>query len=89
MWPPPDGHVGRYRHVDACAEFKAAKPTQTPWKSPGDGRVKGESHKAEVYDDLVPQLLDRVQIGAMTLTNVISGPTTYPDTTFTVARLKA
>jgi hypothetical protein len=59
------GHVGRYRHVDACAEFKAAKPTKTPWKSPGDGRVKGESYKAEVYDDLVPQLLDRVQIGAV------------------------
>jgi DNA invertase Pin-like site-specific DNA recombinase len=82
------GHVGRYRHVDACTEFKAAKPTQTPWKSPGDGRVKGESYKAEVYDDLVPQLLDRVQIGAVTVTNVISGLTTYPDTTFTVARIR-
>ena len=28
------GHVGRYRHVDACAEFKAAKPTMVPWRSP-------------------------------------------------------
>ena len=33
------GHVGRYRHVDACAAFKAARPTETPWKSPGAGRV--------------------------------------------------
>jgi hypothetical protein len=40
------GHVGPYRHVDACAEFKAAKPTTTLWKSPGDGRVRGESYKA-------------------------------------------
>ena len=82
------GHDGRYRHVDACAEFKAAKPTRTPWKSPGDGRVKGESYKAEVFDDLVPQLLDRVHIGAVTLTQVIGGLTTYPDTTFAIARIR-
>ena len=81
------GHVGRYRHVDACAEFKAAKPTVTPWKSPGDGRVKGESYKAEVYDDHIPQILDHVQVGALTLTQVIGSLTTYPDTTFAVARI--
>jgi hypothetical protein len=54
----------------------------------GDGRVRGESYKAEVYDDLIPQLLDRVQIGAATLTQVIGGLTTYPDTTFLVARVQ-
>lgn len=72
------GHVGRYRHVDACAEFKAARPAVTPWKSPGAGRVKGESYKAEVYDDLVPQLLDRVRVGAITKTRVVAGPDTHP-----------
>jgi DNA invertase Pin-like site-specific DNA recombinase len=81
------GHVGRYRHVDACAEFKAAKPRRTPWKSPGDGRIKGESYKAEVYDDLIPQVLDRVHLGAVTLTQVIGGLVAYPDSTFAIARI--
>jgi hypothetical protein len=44
--------------------------------------------KAEVFDDLVPQILDRVQIGAVTLTQVIGGLTAYPDTTFAAARIK-
>jgi len=82
------GHVGRYRHVDACAEFKAARPAVTPRKSPGDGRVKGESYKTDVYDDLVPQILDRVRVGAMTLTEVVAGLETHPDTTFTIARIE-
>ena len=82
------GHVGRYRHVDACAAFKAAKPTVTPWKSPGDGRVKGESYKIEVYDDLVPQILDCVRVGAMTMTMVVEGLDTHPDMTFTIARIE-
>ena len=48
----------------------------------------GESYKAEVFDDLIPQVLDRVQVGAVTLTQVIDGLTTYPDTTFAVARIR-
>jgi hypothetical protein len=78
----------RYRHVDACAAFKAAKPAVTPWKNPGDGRVKGESYKTEAYDDLVPQILDRVRVGAMTMTQVVAGLDTHPDTTFTIARIE-
>jgi hypothetical protein len=49
--------------------------------------VKGRSYKAEVYDDLIPQLLDRVHVGAVTLTQVMGGLTAYPDTTFAVARI--
>ena len=82
------GHVGRYRHVDACAAFKAARPAVTPWRSPGDGRIKGESYKSEVYDDLVPQILDRVRVGAMTMTKFVAGLNTHPDTTFTIARIE-
>jgi hypothetical protein len=82
------GHDGRYRHVDACAAFTAAKPAVTPWMSPGDGRVKGESYKAEVYDDLVPQILDRVRVGAMTKTQVVAVLDSHPDTTFTIARIE-
>ena len=81
------GHVGRYRHVDACPAFKAARPKETPWKSPGDGRVRGESYKAQVFDDLFPQILEHVQVGAMTLTQVVGGLSTSPDTAFALARI--
>ena len=60
----------------------------TPWKNPGDGRVKGESYKTEVYDDLVPQILDRVRVGAMTKTQVVACLDTHPDTTFAIARIE-
>ena len=82
------GHVGRYRHVDACTEFKAAKPTRVPWRSPGDRRLKGESYKIEVYDNLLPQLLSRVSVGAKTMTQVVDGLNTHPDTTFALARIE-
>ncbi|MEO6207272.1 MAG: hypothetical protein ABIP77_04895 [Candidatus Limnocylindrales bacterium] len=55
----------------------------------GDGRVKGESYKIEVYDHLIPQLLDRVHVGAVTLSKVMDGLAAYPDTTFDVARIKS
>jgi hypothetical protein len=81
------GHVGRCRHVDACPAFKAARPKETPWKSPGDGRVRGEGYKAQVFDDLVPQILEHVHLGAMTLTQVVGGLSTSPDTAFALARI--
>jgi hypothetical protein len=70
------------------AESPPRSSVTRPWKSPGDGRIKGESCKAQVYDDLVPQVLDRVQIGAVTLTQVMGGLASYPDTAFAVARIK-
>jgi DNA invertase Pin-like site-specific DNA recombinase len=82
------GHVGRYRHVDACADFKAAKPTVVPWRSPGDRRLKGESYKVEVYDNLVPRLLARVSVGAGTMTQVVGGLAIQPGSTFTMARIE-
>ena len=82
------GHVSRYRHVDACAEFRSAKPTGTPWRNPGDGRVKGESYKADAYDNLVPLLLERVSLQAGTLSQVVGSLAIYPDTTFALARIQ-
>ena len=82
------GHVGRYRHVDACDAFKAAKPEATPWKYAGDRRTKGESYLAEVYDDLVPQLLEHVSVGAGTVATVLDGMGQSPDAAFSVARIE-
>jgi hypothetical protein len=44
-------------------------------------------YKTEVYDDLIPQILGRVHLGAVTLTQVVSGLVAYPDATFTIARI--
>jgi DNA invertase Pin-like site-specific DNA recombinase len=48
------GHVERYRHVEACVAFRAARPGGT------DLRHKGDSYKAEVYDDIAPRALAHV-----------------------------
>ncbi len=82
------GHVGRYRHVDACAAFKEARPDATPWRRPGDRRLRGESYKAEVYDSLVPRLLEHVSLNASTLSQVIGGLVTHTSAPFTLARIQ-
>ena len=58
------------------------------WRSPGDRRLKGESYKVEVYDNLVPQLLSRVSVGAKTMTQVVDGLAVQPTSTFTMARIE-
>ena len=41
-----------------------------------------------MYDGLVPQILDHVRLDAMTMTQVVAGLDTCPDTTFTIARIE-
>jgi len=52
------GHVERYRHVDACEAFRAARPGGT------DPRHKGDSYAAAVYDDIAPRALAHVVANA-------------------------
>jgi hypothetical protein len=59
------GHVGRYRHVDACPEFKAAAPRRQRSHSRNyDQRTKGESYPAEWYDGLVGEALRAVAVSS-------------------------
>lgn len=58
------GHVERYRHVDACAAFRAARPGGS------DPRHLGDSYKAEVYDDVVPRALAHVVANAALIAEV-------------------
>ena len=48
------GHVERYRHVEACAAFRAARPGGT------DPRHLGDSYLAAVYDEVAPRALAHV-----------------------------
>ena len=59
------GHGGRYRHVEACPEFRAARPRDSR-----DGRVKGDSYATPVFEDPVRASLSRLSANRALLTEV-------------------
>jgi hypothetical protein len=59
------GHVGRYRHVDACEQFRAAAPRRIQADGETfDPRVRGESYKVEVYEDAIGRAFGHVAVSA-------------------------
>jgi DNA invertase Pin-like site-specific DNA recombinase len=59
------GHVGRYRHLDACEPFRAAAPRRHLRHASGlDPRVKGESYKADVYEDAIGRAFEHVAVSS-------------------------
>lgn len=59
------GHVGRYRHTDACAPFTAAAPRRVQRDGETiDPRVKGESYKADVYENAIGRAFEHVAVSA-------------------------
>lgn len=67
------GHVGRYRHVDACLAFTDARPRFVRrYSNASDRRTKGESYPAQVYEGVVPQFLAQVALGARTRADAIA-----------------
>ncbi len=57
------GHVGRYRHQDACAAFAAAAPRRIQRDGRTvDPRVRGESYKVSVYEDAIGLALGHVAV---------------------------
>lgn len=66
------GHVGRYRHVDACPSFKAAAPrTRRAFSRSYDGRLRGESYPAAWYDSMVGAALRHVAVSAKLMTETM------------------
>ena len=73
------GHVGRYRHQDACAAFRAAAPRRL--QADGrtvDPRVRGESYKLEVYEDAIGLALGHVAL-AVRLKAAVVAEAVRPD----------
>ena len=67
------GHVGRYRHQDACAAFAAAAPRRLQRDGRTvDPRVRGESYKAEVYEDAIGLALGHVAVSASLRARAVS-----------------
>ncbi|HSW41039.1 MAG TPA: recombinase family protein [Patescibacteria group bacterium] len=59
------GHVGRYRHQDACGAFRAAAPRRIQADGETvDPRVRGESYKVAVYEDAIGLALGHVAVSA-------------------------
>lgn len=59
------GHVGRYRHLDACEPFKAAAPRRyMRHQTSLDPRVKGESYKADVYEAAIGRAFEHVAVSS-------------------------
>jgi DNA invertase Pin-like site-specific DNA recombinase len=59
------GHVGRYRHQDACEAFAAATPRRLQRDGRTvDPRVRGESYKVDVYENAIGLVLGHVAVSA-------------------------
>jgi hypothetical protein len=59
------GHVGRYRHMDACEPFKAAAPRRIQRDGEAiDPRVRGESYKVEVYEEAIGRAFEHVAVSS-------------------------
>jgi hypothetical protein len=71
------GHVGRYRHLDACEAFKAAAPRRhrRNAKTNLDHRVKGESHKVEVYEDAIGLAFKHVAVSSTLKASTVAAAT--------------
>ncbi len=63
------GHGGRYRHVDPCEAFLAARPDGPPPSFPMV-HVNGHSYPAGTYDGIVPTVLAHVAAGAQVRSSV-------------------
>ncbi len=59
------GHVGRYRHQDACEAFRAAAPRRIQRDGETiDPRVRGESYKVDVYEDAIGRAFEHVAVSS-------------------------
>ena len=67
------GHNGRIRHVEACEPFRAAvsRPARA-FRRGGDRRVRGDSYRAELYDEAIEQAFARVAVGGRTMADTVA-----------------
>lgn len=73
------GHVGRYRHSDACEPFRAAAPRRVQRDGTTiDPRVRGESYKVDVYERVVGRAFEHVAVSARLKTDTVA-QATRPD----------
>ena len=70
------GHVGRYRHTDACEAFRAAAPRRVQRDGATiDPRVRGESYKAEVYESAIGRAFEHVAVSSRLKVDTVAAAT--------------
>lgn len=70
------GHVGRYRHQDACAPFRAAAPRRVQRDGETiDPRVRGESYKVEVQEEAVGLAFRHVAVSSTLRASTVAAAT--------------
>ena len=70
------GHVGRYRHTDACEAFTAAAPRRVQRDGATiDPRVKGESYKVEVYEAAIGRAFEHVAVSSRLKVDTVAAAT--------------
>ncbi len=70
------GHVGRYRHTDACEPFEAAAPRRYRRGNGSlDTRVKGESFKADLYEQAIGRAFEHVAVSARLKVDTVAAAT--------------
>jgi len=66
------GDKDRYRHIDACEEFRAVVPQpQRPTRGQHI-RIPGQSYQRIDFESLVPLVLKRVSLGAADIASTVS-----------------
>lgn len=59
------GHVGRYRHTEACEPFRGAAPRRVQRDGETlDPRVRGESYKVELYEQAIGWAFEHVAVSS-------------------------
>jgi DNA invertase Pin-like site-specific DNA recombinase len=67
------GHVGRYRHPEACEAFTAAAPRRVQRDGETiDPRVRGESYKVDVYEDAIGLAFEHVAVSSTLKTSTVA-----------------
>lgn len=66
------GHNGRMRHLEACPAFVAAAPRRPRrFTNAGNRRVRGESYRAELYEEAIGQALARAAAGGALIAETV------------------
>ena len=66
------GDTGRYRHLEPCAAFMAARRVPRDRARGQHRETPGHSYRADQYEELVLDVLDQVALGAEAIADVVA-----------------
>lgn len=82
------GDTGRYRHLDPCPAFLAAASAPTRRRRGQHAEIASHSYAADEYEEVVAEVLKRIELGADTLTEVMADPAAVDPDRLALARIE-